>query len=224
MSARAAIAELATPHGRAVVVELADDTALAEARAAIDPAELAAAERLPPARARDLVAGRFALRAALGDDGVACAPIGTDDRGAPVLPEGYVGSISHKHAFAAGLVARADTLIGARIGVDLERRAGLRVDIARRILTAAELAKLPTEPAAREAAVLRAFSIKEAIYKAIDPFMRRYVGFQEVELAFVGEQIRVATALPVMIEASVTVCGEHWLATARARGARASTF
>jgi 4'-phosphopantetheinyl transferase EntD len=27
------------------------------------------------------------------------------------------------------------------------------------------------------------FSAKEAIYKAIDPFVRRYVGFQEVELS-----------------------------------------
>jgi 4'-phosphopantetheinyl transferase EntD len=70
--------------------------------------------------------------------------------------------------------------------------------------------------------LLRVFAIKEAIYKAIDPMVRRYVGFQEVELV-VGEGGRVdvhvvdASKLPVVIEAWWIELEHHWLATARAR-------
>ena len=44
----------------------------------------------------------------------------------------------------------------------------------------AEIASLAERDRAREVTVR--FSAKEAIYKAIDPFVRRYVGFQEVEV------------------------------------------
>jgi 4'-phosphopantetheinyl transferase EntD len=60
------------------------------------------------------------------------------------------------------------------------------------------------------------FAIKEAIYKAIDPYVRRYVGFTEVELAFAGDAVTVTTALPFAIEATWREHAGHWLATARA--------
>jgi enterobactin synthetase component D len=114
-------------------------------------------------------------------------------------------------AFAAALVA-ADT--GARIGLDLERAAPSRVDIAPRILTARELAALPD----RGRAVTLRFAIKEAIYKAVDPFVRRYVGFTEVELDVRDDgSVLVSSALPVAIEATWREVDGLWLATARAR-------
>jgi 4'-phosphopantetheinyl transferase EntD len=45
----------------------------------------------------------------------------------------------------------------------------------------AEIAHLSGEERGRE--VLLRFSAKEAVYKAIDPFVRRYVGFLEVEVS-----------------------------------------
>src|SRR5688500_13979699 len=73
-----------TPHGRCVLVELDDG------EPALFGEEEAIAARLGPTRRREFVAGRTALRTALGID----APIVPDDRGAPVLPAGWVGSIS----------------------------------------------------------------------------------------------------------------------------------
>jgi enterobactin synthetase component D len=156
----------ALAHGACVVVEIDD---LDAALAALPPAEQQRAAEVGPWRRREFVAGRTALHLALG---VGDAVL-SDDRGAPALPPGWVGSISHKGARGAALVAP----VGAgHIGVDLELAAPPRSDIARRILNEREQAALPD----RGRAVTLRFAIKEAIYKALDPWVQRFVSFQEV--------------------------------------------
>jgi enterobactin synthetase component D len=206
---------LALAHGACVVVELGDPEA---ALARLSPAEQHRAGELGPNRRDAYVAGRTALHLALGSAamGEAGAPILSDDRGAPILPPGWVGSVSHKGshqgARAAALVAPAGQ---GHIGVDLEVAVPPRHDIARRILTPRELAALPD----RGRAVTLRFSSKEAIYKAIDPYVRRYVGFTEVELDFAGDAVTVTTALPFAIEVTWREHAGHWISTARARPA-----
>ena len=200
---------IATPHGTVVLASLGDDAALAAALAALPAPEREHAGRLSPARRREFVAGRTALHAAVGDPDT---PILADDRGAPVLPAGWVGSISHKGALAAALVAPAGA---GWVGVDVELAAPPRVDIARRVLTPREQACVPD----RGRAVTLRFSIKEAIYKAIDPYLRRYVAFTEVELDLDGEACAVTHQLPLAIEAAWREHAGHWLATACARPA-----
>ena len=153
--------------------------------------------------------GRVALRA-LGVAG----EIGKTDRGAPAMPDGRVGSISHKGARAAAIVAPAGA---GFVGIDLELAAAPRLDIGRRILTPRE--QIVTR-GGRE--LTRVFAIKEAIYKAIDPIVRRYVGFREVELQLgdagaCAVTVVDATRLPVAIEAWWCERDGFWLATARAR-------
>jgi len=194
--------QLALAHGACVIVELADRDA---ALAALPAAERARAAALAERRRAEYVAGRTALHLALPT----AEPILSDDRGAPILPAGWVGSVSHKAAWAAALVAP----VGAgQLGVDIELAAPPRGDIARRILTEGEQAQLPD----RGRAVTLRFAIKEAIYKALDPYVRRYVGFTEVELALAGDEVAVTTSLPFAIEATWREHAGHWLATARA--------
>jgi 4'-phosphopantetheinyl transferase EntD len=195
-------------HGACVVVEIEDHAA---ALAALAPAEQRRAAELGPLRGREFVAGRSAVHLALGNP----APILSDDRGAPALPPGWNGSISHKGALAAALVAPARA---GHIGLDLELAAPPRRDIARRILTPREQAALPDlpDPRDRGRAVTLRFAIKEAIYKAADPYLRRYIGFTEVELDVLGDAVAVSTALPLIIEATWREHAGHWLATARA--------
>ena len=99
------------------------------------------------------------------------------------------------------------------MGVDLERAAPSRQDIARWILTAREQETLEDRG---RGATLR-FSIKEAIYKAIDPFVRRYVAFTEVELVVTDGVAHVTSELPLAIETTWREHGGFWLATARAQ-------
>jgi enterobactin synthetase component D len=177
------------PFGRLVGVTLptegeGEDGALAALEAAVSPEERAFAAGLRPARRATWLGGRVALRAALADIGVDAAPgepILTTSRGGPALPAGVAGSISHKATLAVALAARADD--ATTLGVDLELDRAPRVDIGRRVLTAAERARLTSlSPEARARAVVVAFAAKEAIYKALDPWVGRYVAFTEVEV------------------------------------------
>ncbi len=197
-----------TPHGRCVILEVDPDL---EGDVHLVGDERRVAATLGPTRRRELAAGRAAMREALGVE----IEIGSNDRGAPVLPAGFVGSISHKGARAAAIVAPADA---GFVGVDLELAAPPRQPIEKRILTPREQSL--TAAGSRE--VTLRFAIKEAIYKAIDPIVRRYVGFTEVELDVAEDgSVRVTVLdlvrLPVEVEAWWQEREGHWLATARAR-------
>jgi len=66
------------------------------------------------------------------------------------------------------------------LGVDLEEYGPPRPGIAARVLTPDEREAVDALPPERQwIAVLLRFSIKEAIYKALNPYLRRYVGFHE---------------------------------------------
>lgn len=204
------IQKLETPHGLVVLVENDD---LDGVLAALPEPERAHANTLAEIRRREHALGRFALHHALDDF---ATPIGVDDRGAPILPPGWTGSVSHKGARAAAIAAprdgRAVAIDGAHVGLDLERAAPPKIDIGRRILTPREQAIVGGD--GRQ--VTLRFAIKEAIYKAVDPYLRRYVGFTEVELDLDGEACRVTSALPLAIEATWREHEGFWLATARA--------
>jgi 4'-phosphopantetheinyl transferase EntD len=186
------------PHGRCVGVRIPGGESEVDAIAAevLHDEERAFAKALPGVRRRTWIAGRAALRKALVAAGIE-VPVAVlcDDRGAPVLPPGIVASVSHKEHLAVALVARE---AGARIGVDLEPDEPGRQDIASRVLADDELAELVAlEGVERAREVLLRFSAKEAIYKALDPFVRRYVGFKEVRVvpradgsAFVATSLR----------------------------------
>jgi enterobactin synthetase component D len=175
--------DLFLPHGRCVGVALpAEDEAIqAMATRCLLSEERAFAATLGPARRRTWVGGRVAMRSTLARLGQDAPPILADERGAPVLPTGVAGSISHKGAVAVALVA-VDAV--ARLGIDLEIPSSRTRDIAARVLRPEELAELEGLRAdERASAVLLRFSAKEAVYKALDPFVRRYVGFLEIAVS-----------------------------------------
>jgi 4'-phosphopantetheinyl transferase EntD len=160
------------PHGRCVGVVVPERLPTVPE---IPEREIALALR--EGRRPGFVAGRVALRAALEDLGVAAGALTIGDRGAPVLPAAAVGSISHKRTLAVGLAARAD---GQQIGVDVENDAPLRIDVSGRVLTDEESHELAGRSADdRRRGLLQRLSMKESIYKALDPFVRRYVSFKE---------------------------------------------
>jgi 4'-phosphopantetheinyl transferase EntD len=166
--------ESATPGGRVADADL-------------HPDEAAFAATLRGYRQVGFVGGRLALREARHALGAPIGPSLPDDRGAPSMPPGFVGSVSHKRTLAVAIAARD---VEGIVGVDLEDRAPARLRIADRVLRPPEVEALaaiagddPDEVERRRwQALLLRFSIKESIYKAIDPFVRRYVGFLEAEV------------------------------------------
>jgi phosphopantetheine--protein transferase-like protein len=183
------------PHGRCVGVRVpASVEQIHLLSLSCDLVQLADEERaflesLSPARRPTWLAGRMALHAALRDLGLDGGPILVTKRGAPELPDGVTGSISHKQTLAVALVARKNG--GLSLGVDIEpipatpsssTESGWdkRPDISSRVMTPEELSALASipEPMRRREVVLH-FSLKEALYKAINPLIGRYVSFQE---------------------------------------------
>ena len=131
--------------------------------------------------------GRIALRRAFkslhneGDMAAVLSPLYSNSWGAPTLPVSITASISHKANLAVGL-AKFDS--AGSVGVDLEHcNNKAATTIIRRVITSFEknnLGKL--DGVSMEEEVLVRFSFKEAIYKAIHPFIPRSIDFAEVEV------------------------------------------
>lgn len=164
----------------AVHIPNAPDPVDDETLRALDPKEIEYARTLRGYRQVQFVGGRIALHQAASQIVGRHGPILPDDRGAPRMPKGLIGSASHKSDLAIGMVRRAD---GRSLGVDLEDYSPARMGIVSHVLTPAEQNDIESLPEDRRwIEVLLRFSIKESIYKAIDPFVRRYVGFDEAEV------------------------------------------
>jgi len=148
--------------------------------ARLPAAEAAHAQTLKGYRQGQYVGGRLALHRACEQLGEQPSQILSTERGAPDLGPRLVGSVSHKRTLAIGMVARP---ISGTLGVDLEDYGPPRPSIEEHILRPEERTELAPLPDDRKwiALVLR-FSIKESIYKALDPYVNRYVGFHEAQV------------------------------------------
>ena len=207
------------PHGVLAMAPIVDGP-----RTYFDPDEVAAAAHFSEVRRKQFLTGRLCLRRAAQALDVVPPPLLVDGRGAPLLPHGLTGSISHKDAYAIALAARCAESAATtwRVGIDLERAVPPRRDLTQRILTDEEIAHLQglSELQHGRAVTLR-FSIKEAIYKALDPMVQRYIGFREVSLQWHGSVVEVEPLVldnqPYMVEVWWTEFDGFWISTARAR-------
>ena len=160
-----------------------------------------------PSSFNNFLAGRMALRRALllAGAGPFETPILRDSWKAPLLPTHLRGSITHKDELAAavgGVAVFAETN-DFRVGLDLERTSSVsnHRSLALRILTDSERTRLGnisttgleigrTGEHGKGAGggvsiseeVLLRFSLKEAAFKALHPFLKRHIGFKEVEV------------------------------------------
>ncbi len=148
-----------------------------------------------PRRLLSFAAGRLCAEAALLAAGGELEAIGRDAAGAPIWPDGWVGSISHDERYAVARVHRRATLAG--VGVDVEKTVeGEAFDaLVATCLTAAERRRVAASAHPGRAATI-AFSAKEAYYKAVHPQVRRFVDFLEVEVEIDDEArtLRVGAA------------------------------
>ncbi len=140
-----------------------------------------AIRRCAPRRQATFAAGRKAVRDALRKAGHRGDPIaGIAEDGLPDWPAGWLGSISHSDEVAAALVA---PIGGARLlGLDVERivTAEVVLQIAPDIMPERPLGQPP------ELEVTRAFSAKEALYKALYPLTRQFREFSAAHVDWPG--------------------------------------
>jgi len=151
------------------------------------PEELPAVERAVPKRRGEYSAGRACARAALAALGAEPGPVPRDngDRGAPVWPKGFVGSITHCAGYRAAAVARAADILA--LGIDAEPAGPLPDGVLEAIHSTAEERAALKRRTDRDPGVhwdRLLFSAKETVYKAWYPYHHRMLGFEEAELLF----------------------------------------
>lgn len=114
-------------------------------------------------------------------------PILANEHGAPVLPKGFTGSISHKENLAAAVALNMHSMFGrsGHIGIDIEKITNkAALNLAKRVLTDDERASLDGLNGlfSIEEEIMLRFSFKESIYKALHPQLQRYIEFHEAEV------------------------------------------
>lgn len=133
-------------------------------------------ESAAPSRKLQFTLGRLAARQALQEARLPQTPVLKDQHGYPIWPSQVCGSISHAHTLAIAIISTRKDV--QSVGADVERLDRELVhDIAARICTPAE-----QQYAQSSESLLRVFSAKEAIYKALHPIYHRFIGFQGATL------------------------------------------
>jgi enterobactin synthetase component D len=168
-------------HGILFGVDLPKDTVIPDRTwKQMHPTEQQFARTLHGKRKISYVGGRIAARLALQSIHKDHHAVERDPRGAPIINSNHSPltiSISHKADFAVALLNRQRHVT---VGVDVEHLLPNRSSIADKVLTESEMAKLHSLPTDRQwGYLLIIFSFKEAIYKALAPKWKRYIGFDE---------------------------------------------
>lgn len=215
----------ALPHGIMVAVSIPDspEPAPESILRQLHPDEREHARALRGYTQGQWVGARLAAAHAARQLGIPLGPLLNDERGAPLVSpqSGLAVSISHKRDLAVALVARASN---GSVGVDVEDFAPARMSVAERVLTSDELREVMSLPEERRwGAVVMRFSVKEAIYKALAPTLRRYIEFGEAEVMLEREgllRVRLNLAkgeVPPALEARIAWLPGRVLSTVRAR-------
>jgi 4'-phosphopantetheinyl transferase EntD len=180
------------------------------------PAELPAVEQAVVGRAvatrrREFATGRACARLALRRLGVDAVAIPAGERGEPVWPAGVVGSITHCRGYRACAVAKADEVLA--LGVDAEVHEPLPVGVLEQVAFGRERA-MAVDRAAGVHLDRLLFSAKEAVYKVWFPLTRRWLGFEDVELAVDAQGggfcARLLVPGPVVAGARLTELRGRW--------------
>lgn len=149
--------------------------------------DLLPSERAQVSEAVDMRKGEFGdarwcAHQALKELGVrATEAILRGERGMPLWPAGYTGSLTHTEGLRAAVAA--PTRLVHSMGLDAEPARPLPAGVLRQIALPAELAVVDAMRAAgHEWADRLLFCAKEATYKCWFPITRRWLGFEEAQI------------------------------------------
>lgn len=141
------------------------------------------------------LAGRAALRAALTElefnpIELHKHPILSQDSGAPELPAGVIGSISHTEVAGQihAVAVVGPSYITSALGIDIEDlKREIAPKFADRVATPLELNWINEDSSVARHRTIMLFSAKEAIYKAFSSYSGAALTFHDVELEWDSE-------------------------------------
>ncbi|MFO0591858.1 MAG: 4'-phosphopantetheinyl transferase superfamily protein [Polyangiaceae bacterium] len=178
------------------------------------------ARSLPsPQRQREWLGGRHCLSTALAQLSVERPAMLQLPSGAPIVPLGTAGSISHKGPLVMALAASD----AEGVGIDVDYADDQDVRLQCKVLTVKERVRLDLRGAG-SLYVVAHFSLKEAVYKALDPAHQQSLDFDDIEVSSLplvsGQWRQVGVSVvgnPVLVKAAVLIDG-NWVVAVAARG------
>lgn len=177
-------------------------------------------------RRLEFTAGRTCARRALAKLGLAALPIPVGNDRRPQWPAGIVGSISHSRNVCIAAVARKTRELAA-LGVDVEERNAVTLDLVDDICTPQERTRLNALPSLLQQPTLTAiFSAKECLYKAQYELTGAMFGFEVISILLTPERDRFTAvfehSIPPFVAGTQLIgrvhMSKHHVATAIALG------
>lgn len=141
-------------------------------------------------RKTEYIAGRLAAKAALAEAGIADYLVRSHEDRSPIWPVGVQGSITHKKRLALAAVSTSHSSVDKHfLGIDLELPMTEKAanKLARKIIDDTEKQLLRKPGIKFEEAFTRTFSAKEALYKAVYPYVKRYLPFSVCQVTRISQ-------------------------------------
>lgn len=132
-------------------------------------------------RKSEFIAGRYCAHQSLRAWGVSDSFIGIGEGRCPVWPTGIVGSISHCHAYAMAVTAKADNLFALGLDVEDPVSEETRNNIQKVVVNQNEMFLL-AQSERPDIAFTLIFSMKESFFKAAYPHVKFYFDFPAISL------------------------------------------
>ncbi|MEU6818562.1 4'-phosphopantetheinyl transferase superfamily protein [Streptomyces sp. NPDC046860] len=150
--------------------------------AVLFPEERVLVARAVAKRQREFASVRVCARRAMEKLGLPPAPVPTGERGAPLWPDGVLGSMTHCDGYRGAALARTGGL--ASLGIDAEVHEPLPEGVLDSVSLPAERDRHRALAAARPGVHWDRllFSAKESVYKAWFPLTRSWLDFLEADI------------------------------------------
>ncbi len=153
-------------------------------------------------RRNEFSTGRHLLRGLLREFGIDYAQLPKAAGGGVVWPDGYCGSVAHTDQFCAAVLAKTDDI--ASVGIDIENIGDVGERECRVFMPDDEYEIMTSlEPKIRQVRMAAAFSVREAIYKCLNPVFGRWIDFQDARVWFSDD----GTSLDVTVKNYESLCG-----------------
>jgi 4'-phosphopantetheinyl transferase EntD len=152
---------------------------------------------------------RIVARQLLAQIGLAGCVLPKGSSGAPIWPNGVVGSLSHDSRIAVAAVGRGRDF--RALGIDVEPAEALPSELLDLIATPQERAKIGIDP--YHGRLL--FAAKEAVYKAVYPIDQTFLDHHDVEVNLPNRQAIVRNGRVVELRFCIS---KHLLVLAFLRG------
>lgn len=131
-------------------------------------------------RQSEFLAGRWCVRQLYLAQGLELELPSYQDHQPPLWPAGWCGSISHTRGFAAAALGSSQQLISLGLDAEYLMEAETASRVRAAILHPQEESLLQSDDWLIRLTLI--FSFKESLYKALNPLLKRFIGFQEVAI------------------------------------------